>query len=229
MTEHDFECLRYFDSDNQPIDNPYLALIEVTCISWFTIEYLLRLAGSPQKMSFIKQTMNVIDILAIAPYYISLVFEDPDLINTDFFNETHNRTVTTNNALNFTDTNVDQEDTGNDSFGNVSRILQVLRIARVMRIFKLARRSVGLQAMAHTMKKSYKQLCLLLLFVFMGMLIFGSLCYFAEKDVVGSEYTSIPESMWWAIQTLTSVGYGDLYPTSFGGKLVGVACAVSGT
>ena len=224
-----FECLRYFDSDNQPIDNPYLALIEVTCISWFTIEYLLRLAGSPQKMSFIKQTMNVIDILAIAPYYISLVFEDPDLINTDFFSEMHNSTVTTNNAVNITDTNDDQEDTGNDSFGNVSRILQVLRIARVMRIFKLARRSVGLQAMAHTMKKSYKQLCLLLLFVFMGMLIFGSLCYFAEKDVVGSEYTSIPESMWWAIQTLTSVGYGDLYPTSFGGKLVGVACAVSGT
>ena len=228
MTEHDFECLRYFDSDNQPIDNPYLALIEVTCISWFTIEYLLRLAGSPQKMSFIKQTMNVIDILAIAPYYISLVFEDPDLINTDFFSKTHNSTVTTNNAVNITDTNDDPEDTGNDSFGNVSRILQVLRIARVMRIFKLARRSVGLQAMAHTMKKSYKQLCLLLLFVFMGMLIFGSLCYFAEKDVVGSEYTSIPESMWWAIQTLTSVGYGDLYPTSFGGKLVGVACAVSG-
>ena len=89
-----------------------------------------------------------------------------------------------------------------------------------MRIFKLARRSAGLQAMAHTMRKSYKQLCLLLLFVFMGMLIFGSLCYFAEKDVEGSGYTSIPQSMWWAIQTLTSVGYGDLYPTSLGGKLV---------
>ena len=36
------ECNRYFDSDNRPIDNPYLAMIEVTCISWFTIEYLLR-------------------------------------------------------------------------------------------------------------------------------------------------------------------------------------------
>ena len=113
-----------------------------------------------------------------------------------------------------------EEEAAGGSFGNVSRILQVLRIARVMRIFKLARRSVGLQAMAHTMRKSYKQLCLLLLFVFMGMLIFGSLCYFAEKDVEGSGYTSIPQAMWWAIQTLTSVGYGDLYPTSLGGKVV---------
>jgi potassium voltage-gated channel Shab-related subfamily B protein 1 len=81
----------------------------------------------------------------------------------------------------------------------------VFRIARIMRIFKLARRSVGLQAIAHTMKSSYKELGLLLMFVGMGMLIFGSLCYFAEKDVEDSAYTSIPESMWWAIQTLTSV------------------------
>ena len=77
--------------------------------------------------------------------------------------------------------------------------------------------------MAHTMRKSYKQLCLLLLFVFMGMLIFGSLCYFAEKDVEDSAYTSIPESMWWAIQTMTSVGYGDLFPTTVMGKLIGEA------
>ena len=99
-----------------------------------------------------------------------------------------------------------QDTASGGGFGNVSRILQVLRIARVMRIFKLARRSIGLQAMAHTMRKSYKQvavvtmimmivvrmindqLCLLLLFVFMGMLIFGSLCYFAEKDL-DSGYT----------------------------------------
>ena len=78
-----------------------------------------------------------------------------------------------------------------------------------MRIFKLARRSVGLQAIAHTMKSSYKELGLLLMFVGMGMLIFGSLCYFAEKDVEDSAYTSIPQSMWWAIQTLTSVRWTD--------------------
>ena len=64
------------------------------------------------------------------------------------------------------------------------------------------------------MKTSYKELSLLLLFVGMGMLIFGTLAYFAEKDVADTKYTSIPESMWWAIQTMTSVGYGDLFPTT---------------
>ena len=78
------------------------------------------------------------------------------------------------------------------------------------------------------MKTSYKELSLLLLFVGMGMLIFGTLAYFAEKDVVGTKYTSIPESMWWAIQTMTSVGYGDLFPTTLMGKLIGSCCGVSG-
>ena len=84
------------------------------------------------------------------------------------------------------------------------------------------------KAIAHTMKTSYKELSLLLLFVGMGMLIFGTLAYFAEKDVDGTKYTSIPESMWWAIQTMTSVGYGDLFPTTVLGKLIGSCCGVSG-
>ena len=137
---------RYFDSKKQPIDNPYLALVEVVCISWFTVEYLLRLAGSPHKINFIKQTMNVIDILAIAPYYISLMFEDSNfdlsVLTSDM--DTGNMTMVTT-ALNITtvEPEHDVEDDSSSGFGNVSRILQVLRIARVMRIFKLARRSVG--------------------------------------------------------------------------------------
>ena len=70
---------RLSSSSEQDRDNPHLALLEAVCISWFTVEYLLRLAGAPQKISFIKQTMNIIDVLAIAPYYISLLFEDPEL------------------------------------------------------------------------------------------------------------------------------------------------------
>ena len=111
---------------------------------------------------------------------------------------------------------------------DMSRIVMVFRIARILRIFKLARSSEGLQAIAHTMKTSYKELSLLLLFVGMGMLIFGTLAYFVEKDALDTKYTSIPEAMWWAIQTMTSVGYGDLYPTTVLGKVIGSCCGVSG-
>ena len=60
-------------------------------------------------------------------------------------------------------------------------VMQVFRIARIMRIFKLARRSVGLQSMAHTVKTSWKDLGLLFMLVGMGQLVFGSLLYYIES------------------------------------------------
>merc|ERR1719397_1071538 len=87
-----------------------------------------------------------------------------------------------------------QEEEG--GFGNVGRIMQVFRIARIMRIFKLARRSVGLQSIAHTVKTSWKDLGLLFLLVGMGMLVFGSLEYYIENMEEGTGFTSIPQGMW---------------------------------
>merc|ERR1719428_1943164 len=100
----------------------------------------------------------------------------------------------------------EEEESG---FGNVGRIMQVFRIARIMRIFKLARRSVGLQSIAYTVKTSYKDLGLLFSLVFMGMLVFGSLAFYIENAEEDTGFNSIPNGMWWALQTLTSVGYGD--------------------
>ena len=195
---------------DKTLENPWFALIEAVCISWFTVEYLLRLAGAPDKLVFVQRPLNIVDVLAILPYYLSLSLMDDSLENTK------------NSS-----TNHDEEEEVS-SLDEMSRIVLVFRIARILRIFKLARSSEGLQAIAHTMKTSYKELSLLLLFVGMGMLIFGTLAYFAEKDAVDTKYTSIPESMWWAIQTMTSVGYGDLYPVTVMGKLIGSCCGVSG-
>ncbi|KAK3803089.1 hypothetical protein RRG08_028010 [Elysia crispata] len=109
-----------------------------------------------------------------------------------------------------------------------SASLAFLRVFRLIRIFKLTKHSAGLQVLILTFKASVEGLCLFLVALTVCILVFSSAVYFAEMGIPGSQIHSIPDGFWWAIITMTTVGYGEVVPVGPLGKLIGMMCAVSG-
>ncbi|XP_014610081.1 PREDICTED: potassium voltage-gated channel protein Shaw-like [Polistes canadensis] len=111
-----------------------------------------------------------------------------------------------------------------------SLYLEVLSIARVLRLFKLTRHSPGLRILIHTFKASAKELALLVFFLAFGIVLFASLVFYAERlqENPKNDFDSIPRGLWWALVTMTTVGYGDMTPKTFPGMFIGGLCALTG-
>ncbi|XP_031772928.1 potassium voltage-gated channel protein Shaw-like isoform X1 [Apis florea] len=111
-----------------------------------------------------------------------------------------------------------------------SLYLEILSIARVLRLFKLTRHSPGLRILIHTFKASAKELALLVFFLVLGIVLFASLIFYAERlqENPHNDFDSIPQGLWWALVTMTTVGYGDMTPKTFPGMFIGGLCAIAG-
>ena len=70
-------------------------------------------------------------------------------------------------------------------------------------------------------RNSYRELGMLFLFLFMGVLIFSSLVYVFENDVERTNFVTMLDAYWWALITMTTVGYGDVAPTTLLGRAIG--------
>ncbi|CAF1050468.1 unnamed protein product [Didymodactylos carnosus] len=112
--------------------------------------------------------------------------------------------------------------------GEVSGAFVTLRVFRVFRIFKFSRHSQGLRVLGYTLKSCASELGFLLFSLTMAIIIFATVMYYAEKSVVHTKFTSIPAAFWYTIVTMTTLGYGDMVPKTWTGKIVGGVCSLSG-
>jgi len=106
-------------------------------------------------------------------------------------------------------------------------VIRVLRLLRVFRIFKLFSYMQQGRMIVTALRASYPKIMVFILFVLLLVTICGSVMYLVEAGA-NSEFDSIPRSIYWAIVTLTTVGYGDVYPVTGMGKLLSGIIALIG-
>uniref|UniRef100_A0A3B4ZFN7 Potassium voltage-gated channel subfamily V member 2 n=1 Tax=Stegastes partitus TaxID=144197 RepID=A0A3B4ZFN7_9TELE len=177
--------------------------VEAFCITFFTLEYLLRLASTPDIKCFGRSVLNTVDLVAILPHYLQIVlecFEDEDV-------RPHSGDIETVARV-----------------GKVGQVLRIMRLMRIFRILKLARHSTGLRAFGFTLRQCYQQVGCLLLFICMGIFMFSAMVYTVEHDVYNTNFTSMPHAWWWAAVSISTVGYGDMFPETNLGRVFAFVC-----
>jgi voltage-gated potassium channel len=106
--------------------------------------------------------------------------------------------------------------------------LRILRVLRLLRIFKLGRYSSAMQMLVQAFKQEYRILLAAFSILLIMMVLAASGIYLIEKDIQPEKFGSIPDAMWWAITTLTTVGYGDVTPITPWGKFFGGSITLLG-
>ncbi|XP_070707120.1 potassium voltage-gated channel subfamily V member 2 [Pempheris klunzingeri] len=203
MTLNTVEEMQYKTASGQLSGRFYGEYAETFCITFFTLEYLLRLASTPDLKCFGRSMLNTVDLIAILPHYLQMVlecFEDEDM-------HLHSGDIEAVARV-----------------GKVGQVLRIMRLMRIFRILKLARHSTGLRAFGFTLRQCYQQVGCLLLFFGMGIFMFSAMVYTVEHDVYNTNFTSMPHAWWWAAVSISTVGYGDMFPETNLGRIFTFAC-----
>lgn len=178
--------------------NDCLLIIDNACNVFFFIEFIIKLIASPDKRKFFKSPLVITELLCLIPYYIGV-----------FIVMVHPDPVKVFDLI---------------------RVLFATRMMRIFRIFVLMKHFLALKILIYTIRASKKELFLLLIVLIIGVVIFACIEYYMEifSNAADLELEHIPLAFWWALITMTTVGYGDVVPKSGLGYVIGGFCGISG-
>lgn len=165
-----------------------LYVSEIAIVAFFTLEYFLRLRWAKRKRDYAFSLMGVVDLLAILPFYVSLVMVG----------------------------------------GVDARILRAVRLVRLVRIFKIVRYVDAIDRLRKAVHIAREEITVFLGMAFFLIYISAAGIWYFESDVQPENIGSVFDGLWWAIITLTTVGYGDTYPITTGGKIFTMLILVVG-
>ncbi|XP_063283815.1 potassium voltage-gated channel subfamily C member 3-like [Pelobates fuscus] len=177
----------------------YLLYLELVCIFWFIFVFFIRFFFCPDKKKFIKNLLNWVDFISLFPVFVELLARGEVKPMHDLWK-----------ALGF---------------------LRTTYILKLIRIILHIEGSLILRVLSGTLKAIMKEIFILLLVLASEALFFATLEFYAECSDIAINHEScrdIYASCWWAIITLTTVGYGDIYPVTTFGKIVSSVTAICG-
>jgi potassium voltage-gated channel Shaker-related subfamily A protein 1 len=152
-------------------------IIQTICIVFFTTEFFLRLISTPSYYRFLFSFYNWIDLGAIVPYYVFLIIQ------------------------------LTNQDVGLDPSVVISlRLLRVLRFSRIFKLYLVFRRLKSLRVLSATIKESLTDFVVMITILTLLAFLFGAATYFAEQQINGDMFDSIPAATYWGIMTVTGVG-----------------------
>ncbi len=108
------------------------------------------------------------------------------------------------------------------------RSFRVLRLLRILRIVRIGRYYRSLHMIHRVVRAKREELVLTSAVMFLLLVVSASVLFYCEHEIQPESFSSIPATMWWAIATLTTVGYGDMYPVTVLGRLFASVIAVLG-
>jgi len=122
---------------------------------------------------------------------------------------------------------IEASNANNESLQGISSV-KILRVVRLFRILRTTHFFKSVQNMIACLARIGQELALFFMVISVLMLLSATIVYYCEVDEADTDFISIPASLWWALMTVTTTGYGDMVPTSDGGKLSAAITAAVG-